>query len=333
MDKNNTKIKNKIRWGMLGCGNVTEIKSGPCYTMVEGFELRGVFNRTLEKARDYAKRHSVPLVFESVEAMLKSDEIDAIYIATPPDSHLEFARMVAKAGKPCCIEKPLAPNFVDAQSIHQLFSRANLPLFVAYYRRSLPRFNKVKDIIDSGALGKIRHLSWVYSRGPSELDKTRNYNWRTDKAIAAGGYFDDLASHGLDLFAFLAGNIERASGFCENQQGFYSAADAVVGAWVHSNGATGTGVWNFASEQFEDKVCIKGSEGSLTFSVFEECLVTLNSPAGQQNFVIENPVNVQFYHVENIRRHLAGEAPHPSLGESAVHTAWVMDRILGRAKS
>jgi len=119
-----------IRWGMIGCGDVTERKSGPAYQQVEGFALHGVFNRTLAKAEDYAARHRVPRVFANAEALIHDAEIDAVYIATPPDSHETYALEIARAGKPCCIEKPMAPETSPATSYPPRSSSVLLPVGV-----------------------------------------------------------------------------------------------------------------------------------------------------------------------------------------------------------
>ena len=97
-----------IRWGMIGCGSVTEVKSGPAYQQTPGFSLHAVMRRDAQKAADYARRHQVPLWFSDADALIQHPEIDAVYIATPPDSHLFYALKVAAAGKICCVEKPMA---------------------------------------------------------------------------------------------------------------------------------------------------------------------------------------------------------------------------------
>ncbi len=317
-----------IRFAIIGCGAVTEVKSGPAYQQVKGIELIGVTRRDLNKAHDYATRHTVPKVFATNSELINDEMVDAVYIATPPDSHKDLALEVAKAGKPCCIEKPLAPSYEESYAIVEAFKGAKQPLFVAYYRRSLPRFNKVKELIQNGQVGQVRHVSWHLSKVPSELDLSGEYNWRTDKRIARGGYFDDLASHGLDLFAYLLGEFTRVHGFSSNQQGLYSAFDAVTAHWQHSSGVTGVGSWNFASAKRFDDVVIYGSKGEIRFSVFDEKPIELNNLASKCKFPIENPVHIQQFHVENIARFFDQGAPHPSTGESALHTSWVMEQIL-----
>lgn len=161
-------------WGIIGCGNVTELKSGPAYQNKEGFELSAVMRRTATKAEDYAKRHNVPKYYTDADALIDDPKIDAIYIATPPDSHAYYALKVAKAGKICCIEKPMAPSHDACITINNAFLAKNIPLFVAYYRRSLPRFTQVKSWIDANKIGTIRHINWHLSKPTNPIDISKN---------------------------------------------------------------------------------------------------------------------------------------------------------------
>ncbi len=321
-----------VRWGIIGCGAVTELKSGPAYQKTADFQLLAVMCRDAEKAADYAMRHGVPKWYSDADALIGDQEIDAVYIATPPDSHLYYALKVAEAGKPCCIEKPLAPNYTESLAIATAFKEKEIPLFTAYYRRSLPRFLNVKQWLDQGKIGTVRHIQWHLRKPPSPLDLSGTYNWRTDANVAPGGYFDDLASHGLDLFTYLLGDIESAYGISANQQGLYSAKDAITGCWQHKTGVTGEGSWNFGCNDRKDTVAIFGSEGRIAFSVFDEEKIVLERGNGTTRLFIEHPKHVQQFHVENIREHLLGNRAHPSTGETAAHTSWVMDRILNVRK-
>ncbi len=326
----NQTMQAPIRWGMIGCGAVTELKSGPAYQKTEGFRLAAVMRRNEELARDYALRHQVEMYSSTADRIIYNDAIDAVYIATPPDRHKQYGLQVAEAGKPCCIEKPLAPCYEDSLDIYNAFKEKNLPLFVAYYRRSLPRFNKIKSLLDEEEIGRIRHVSWHLNRPANPVDLSGEYNWRTDKKIALGGYFDDLACHGLDLFSYLLGDFEEVHGTRLNQQGLYSSLDAISSCWKHTTGVTGIGNWNFGGHSKQDQVMIYGSEGELSFSVFNEEPVCLHASNQCREFFIENPENIQLYHVQNMREHLLNNKTHPSTGATALHTSWVMDRILGR---
>lgn len=318
-----------LRWGVIGCGSVAEKKSVPAYQKTSGFEVHMVMRRDAQKAEDYAKRHHVAQWTTDAKAVIDNPNVDAIYIATPPDTHKLYALQVAAAGKPCCIEKPMAPSYQDSLAIYDAFESKGIPLFVAYYRRSLPRFLQIKQWLDENRIGEVRHIHWQKTQPPNEVDLSGEYNWRTDKTVAPGGYFDDLASHGLDLFTFLLGDIQKTQGVATNQQGLYSAYDAISGSWMHANGITGEGVWNFGTHDRVDKVELLGSKGTISFAVLDEAPVELKNAAGHQVLEIPHPEHVQQYHVENIKNHFLGNGEHPSLGKSALHTSWIMDRILG----
>ena len=318
-----------IRWGILGCGDVTEIKSGPAFQKTEGFKIEAVMRRNAAKAADYAKRHGINKYYTDADDLINDPEIDAVYIATPPDTHKYYGLKVALAGKICCIEKPMSPSYQDSLAIYESFKEKSVPLFVSYYRRSLPRFLQIKKWIDSKCIGEVRHIRWHLSKPTTKQDLSDNYNWRTDVKIATAGYFDDLASHGLDLFVFLLGNIKEASGVSLNQQGLYSAKDAVSASWLHESGITGSGSWNFGSYMREDLVEIYGSKGKITFSVFENVPILLTNDEGETKLIIEHPENIQLYHVQQMHQSLTSKSIHPSDGKTATHTSWVMDKIVG----
>ncbi|UXP31825.1 Gfo/Idh/MocA family oxidoreductase [Reichenbachiella agarivorans] len=326
------KVDKIIKWGIIGCGDVTEVKSGPAYQQVAGFELSAVMRRDLEKAKDYAQRHGVPKYSNDADQLINDPEIDAVYIATPPDTHKYYALKVAAAGKPCCIEKPMAPNHQECQNIVKVFEEKKLPLFVAYYRRTLPRFTQVKTWIDEGKIGEVRHIRWHYSKEPSEVDLSKSPNWRTDPLVAPGGYFDDLASHGLDLFVHLLGEIKQVAGMSLNQQGLYGAMDAFTASWLHVGGVTGSGSWNFGCASQEDRVEIYGSLGKIEFSIFDDQPLVCRHKQGDEILNVPHPSSVQLHHVERMRDELFGGKAHPSTGLSGAHTSWVMDQILNLSK-
>lgn len=319
-----------VRWGIIGCGNVTEVKSGPAYKLTEGFELKAVMRRDLNLLKDYAQRHQIEKYYTQADALINDPEIDAVYIATPPDTHLLYALKVADAGKPCCIEKPLTPSYAESLKIYETFRDKNIPLFTAYYRRSLPRFEQINNWLKEREIGEIRTINWQFCKPPSARDFSETYNWRTDAKIAPGGYFDDLASHGLDLFIHHLGTIKDVFGISLNQQNLYEAKDTFVACWIHENGVTGTGNWNFGASEYKDVVEIIGSKGKITFSVFEENAITLQTNETTIELFIEHPKHIQTPHVENIKKHLLEENyTHPSNGFSGLQTSWVMDKILG----
>jgi 1,5-anhydro-D-fructose reductase (1,5-anhydro-D-mannitol-forming) len=324
--------KTHYRWGIIGCGDVCEVKSAPAYQQVEGFELLAVMSRTLGKAQDFAKRHGVPKAYDNAHTLINDPDINAVYIATPPDSHYQYALQVAQAGKVCCVEKPMALDFKQCVEMQQAFEQQGLPLFVAYYRRSLPAFRQIKQWLVDQEIGQVRHIDWQYIRPPSDIDLAKTANWRTQKEIAKAGYFEDIASHGIDLMTFLLGKVKQAQGVASNQQGLYSAYDAVAASLLFENGVTGTGHWNFAASSHVDKMLIIGQHGQISFSVFDETPAELTTAEKSITQAMLKPTPLQGDFVQAMADHLARNSEHPSMAQSGAHTNWVMNEILSQAE-
>src|SRR5690606_8901721 len=206
-----------------------------------------------------------------------------------------YALKVAAAGKHCCVEKPMSLNAGQSREMHQAFVDAGLHLFVSYYRRSLPRFQQVRQWLEEGRIGEVRHLTWTLTKAPSPADLGGAGNWRTDPTIAGGGYFADLASHGFDLFQYLLGDIVEVAGFTARQAGLYAAEDAVSASWRFASGAMGMGCWNFVADRREDRVEVIGSKGRISFSVFDEHPVVLEAEESLR-LDIDNHQHIQWHH-------------------------------------
>lgn len=317
-----------VRWGIIGCGNVTEVKSGPAFQKANGSSLVAVMRRNGELARDYARRHGVPKWYDDARALIADPEIDAIYVATPPGSHKEYALLAAQAGKPVYVEKPMALSSAECQEMIAACHAASVPLFVAYYRRALPRFLKVKELIESGAVGEIRYVTVELSQRPPEAPLAADQlPWRLRPEISGGGYFMDLASHTLDLLDYLLGPVSAAHGFAGNQGGFYSTDDIVSGAWTYSSRVQATGTWCFSSFENVDRVEIVGSRGKLTFASFADVPVTLTNTAGREEWNIEHPVHIQQPLIQQIVDELRGIGKCMSTGESAARTTQVLEQL------
>jgi predicted dehydrogenase len=316
-----------IRWGIIGCGDVTEVKSGPGFQKATHSTLVAVMRRNGALAADYAHRHGVPKWYDDAQALIDDPDVDAVYVATPPYAHKEYTLAAARAGKPVYVEKPMAMDFAECQEMVEACDRAGVPLFVAYYRRMLPRFRKVKALIDDGAIGQVRTVTVTFYRNWQPRDPN-NLPWRVRPEIAGGGLFVDLAAHTLDYLDYFLGPIRTVCGQAANQAGQYPAEDVVTGSFAFESGVQGTGIWSFASFQDVDQTEIIGDQGKLTFASFAEAPITLTTAAGVQHFTIEHPPHVQQPLIQTIMDELNGAGRCPSTGRSAARTTWVMDQML-----
>jgi predicted dehydrogenase len=315
-----------IRWGIIGVGDVAEVKSGPGFQKAEQSALVAVMRRDAAKARDYAQRHGVPRWYDNAEALIHDAEVDVVYIATPPDSHLLYTQMTAAAGKPVFVEKPMARTPAECQQMIDACRKAGVPLWVAYYRRRLPRFLKIKALLDSGAIGEVRSVSISLRKRPLIIHD--DLPWRVQPSISGGGLFADVPVHMLDITDFLLGPIQSARGFAVNQGRQYPAEDNVVGSFRFASGIVGVGSWCFTSPDDLDETILVGSEGQLTYSTFDAQPITLTTGDGEQQFAIDNPAHVHQPLIQSIVGELNGTDTCPSTGESAARTARVMDDLL-----
>lgn len=314
-----------IRWGIIGCGDVTEVKSGPALQKADHSALVAVMRRNGQLAEDFARRHGVPQWYDDAAALIHDPHVDAVYIATPPSSHKEYTLMSAAAGKPVYVEKPMARNTAECQTMIAACHKANVPLFVAYYRRALARFLKIKEMLDKQAIGQIRLVTvTLYQPPPSE----QNLNWRVDPNTAGGGYFVDLASHMLDFLDFILGPISQVHGFASNHGRLYPAEDIVTGTFLFASGVHGVGTWCFTAHERLDHTEIVGSKGEIAYSTFDDQPIILTTAAGTQEFAYDYPPHIQQPLIQQVVNALNGIGTCASSGETAVRTTWVMEQML-----
>jgi predicted dehydrogenase len=322
-----------INWGIIGCGDVCEVKSGPAFYKTENSDLVAVMRRDAEKAADFAKRHGVKKFYTSTEELLADPDVNAVYIATPPFLHKEYTIKALRSGKPVYVEKPMAMNYAECQEMIQAANESGQKLFVAYYRRALPYFIKVKGLIDSGMIGKPVAVDIKQFRAPFASDfECDTHTWRVKSDIAGGGYFYDLAPHTIDILDFLLGKITDAKGFSGNVGKLYEAEDTVSGTFQFESGVLGSGIWSFVTESASniDSIDILGTKGQLTFAVFDFTPIKLTTSAGVEEFLPANPPHIQQPLIQTIVEELSGKGRCPSPAESGARASWVIDQLFSK---
>jgi len=322
----------KVNWGIIGVGDVTEVKSGPAFNKVNDSEIVMVMRRNLDKARDYAERHSIPNYTNNADDILNNPEINAIYIATPPSSHAEYTIRAAKAMKHVYVEKPMATSYSECIEMVEACEANGVKLFVAYYRRELDYFKKIKEIIDNKIIGEIKSvdIKLLFPAQKEDFDKN-NLPWRVNPDIAGAGYFYDLASHQFDLLDYLFGPIKSVSGNSTNQLNLYAAEDTVTASYLFDSNIIGSGTWCFTMDEKNkvDKTEIIGSKGKIIYSFFDSIPIKIIANEKTTEISIEYPQHVQQALINSVVKDILGSGKSISTGESAARTNWVMDKILG----
>jgi predicted dehydrogenase len=321
----------EINWGIIGCGNVTELKSGPAFNKVAHSKLHAVMRRDAEKAADYARRHQVPKFYSDASQLINDPEVDAVYIATPPDTHASYAIEAMKAGKPVYIEKPMARNYQECQEMIRVSEETGMPLFVAYYRRTLPAFLKVKELVENGIIGKPLTVNIRLHNAFGEKDQFPDQQtWHTNPEIAGAGHFFDLASHQFDYLDFLFGPVTEVHGIAQNRAGYYKAEDTISASFTFESGVIGSGSWCFVVDEKseEDIIEITGTKGKIIFSCFQLGDIKLITHEGQISFSFQNPENISHNLIQQVVQAIHGEEDCVSTGYSASRTSWVLEEIV-----
>ena len=325
---------NKINWGIIGCGDVTEIKSGPAFNKVKNSSLVAVMRRDAAKAKDYAQRHNVPRWYDDANALINDTDVNAIYIATPPSSHEQYTIAALSAGKPVYVEKPMTVNAASAKNMMNIANEKKAKLVVAHYRREQPMFKKIKQLLAENIIGDIRFAKLEFykrSLTKEELFIPKNA-WRVDPAIAGGGgLFHDLAPHQLDLMYYFFGEADTITGIALNQEQLYKADDIVTGNILFKNGIVFTGLWCFNVDENEEKdLCeIIGSKGRISFAVFGEPKIMMTVEGKKENFLFDTLQHVQQPMIEKVVDYFLDESPNPCTAEEGVKVMEMMEGITG----
>ncbi len=317
-----------INWGIIGCGDVTEVKSGPAFNKVSNSRLVAVMRRNAEKAKDYASRHGVSKWYANATELINDPEVNAIYVATPPLQHEEYTIAALKAGKPVYVEKPMALDAEAAARMEQAAKETGVKLTVAHYRREQPVFKKVKELIDSGAIGEVRfvRLKMLLPHNADMITKTED-NWRINPGISGGGLFHDLAPHQLDLMIYFFGKVSKANGIALNQGNLYAADDIVTGNLLFENKVVFTGLWCYTvpKEESVDLCEIVGSEGKLSFAVFEHQKLLLVKNGKTEEILFDKLEHVQQPMIEKVVQYFLDKTPNPCSAGDGVEVMRLID--------
>jgi predicted dehydrogenase len=318
----------QINWGIIGCGDVTEVKSGPAFNKVPNSKLVAVMRRDQAKVQDYAKRHNVPQWYTDAHALINDPDVNAIYVATPPLQHEEYTIAALHAGKPVYVEKPMAVDAAAAQRMADAV-KPGAKLSVAHYRRAQPIFLKVKELLANNAIGDVKFVDLKYLRpavSGEDLQKP-GVQWRVDPAVAGGGLFHDLAPHQLDILCFFFGKIKSASGISTNQGGLYEADDLVSGSVLFESGVAFQGLWCFTAPDAEtiDRCEIVGSAGKISFSIFGTPEITLTTVGHQEVITFDTLQHVQQPMIEKVVQYFLGQGPNPSSAEDGVNVMRLLE--------
>lgn len=319
----------KLQWGIIGCGDVTEVKSGPAFNKVSNSALVAVMRRDAAKAEDYARRHNVPKWYDNAGELINDANITAIYVATPPSTHEEYTIAAINAGKPVYVEKPMANSYAAALNMANMAAEKNIPLVVAHYRRQQPRFQKLKQLLAGKAIGDVLFVTIQLCKTPftgNDLTDPK-IAWRVDPAIAGGGIFHDLSPHQLDLLYYFFGPVEKVTGIAATQGKVYKADDIVAGSILFKSGVVFNGTWCFNAPADVDIFEITGTEGTIILSIFSGDTITVKTNGQEEVLVFDKLPHVQQPMIQAVVNYFNGEGENPCTGHEGAEVMRLIEAM------
>ncbi len=306
-----------LKWLVVGIGDITTKRVIPALLDEKRSELWGIVTRDPKKAEPYKAR-----VFTNLEAALKTDGADAVYVATPVALHAPQTIASLKAGKHALCEKPVAMNYAEARSMVEAASSARKTLGIAYYRRAYPKVTRAKELIKQGAIGQplLAFITCYEWRSPGEVKRT----WQFDPALAGGGPLYDIGSHRIDLLNFFFGEPQRVTAHMSNAVHRMRVEDCATVMIEYTGKVRGIVDVRWNSHVKKDEFRIIGTDGEMDLTPLTGPDLVYHS--GREE--IPAPANLHFPCIENYVSAVLEGTPLLASGESSVWTDWVTERAL-----
>ncbi len=252
-----------VSWGILGAGRIAESQMAPAIAAAPGHELVAVTRRDQAAAQQFADRHGARRAFNNDKALLADPQVNAVYVATPPNLHARQAVLAAQAGKHILCEKPLALDTAEARRMIDAARANGVSLMVCYYQRFNARHQRTKALVQEGAIGQVTAARISFSeRFPPQPGV-----WHHDPAISGGGPLMDLGVHCIDLLRYLCGPVQSVAALVDTLVDNAPVADTSTLLLQLTSGAHAvvTSHWTTANHDPErfNRVEIYGTEGTI----------------------------------------------------------------------
>ena len=317
-----------INWGLIGFGNVVKNNLNGLPFNTQKSKVYAFHQRNSNEAVINKEKYDIDKFYPNISDLLLDKNVNAIYICTPPGLHFKYAKLCCEYNKPTYIEKPFARNYLEVCQIVEYFKEKNIPLWIAHYKRTLPKFIQVKSIINNNIIGKITNVTYFCERAFSS--SLLNHKWLYNIELSGGGRFFDIAPHLIDLLVFFLGNFESVYSVVSNNCQHYNTEDVVSFNFKTSSNVIGTVNFNFISSRRFDLMTIYGTEGNISFSLEGGGDINLVSKYKTKTYSFSEPLIYEKNMIEAINTELLENKFNNNIchGSDAIETYRIIDLIL-----
>ena len=263
-----------VRWGLIGAGDIAKKRVAPALRDLPNCEFISVSRSRYELAKEFAKQFGARKWIADWCDLVRDEEIDAVYIATPVFVHAAQTIAAAEAGKHVLCEKPMALTVKECDEMISACRANNVRLGIAYYRRFYPAIKRVKEIVASGEIGKvsIAQINAFEYFDPSDDDPR---HWLLEREKSGGGPMFDFGCHRLEILCNLFGPVRRLESVISNSAFDREVEDTAHASMKFESGVCATVAVTHAAEMPQDTLDIYGTKGSITIPVLNSGEVTV----------------------------------------------------------
>jgi predicted dehydrogenase len=310
-----------LNWIVIGIGDIATRRVIPAIQAEPRSHLYGLVTRQPEKAARYNTR-SWSTLDEALADLGVQTDVQAVYVGTPVFLHAPQTIQALRAGKHVLCEKPMAINEAEARTMLQAAGESGKTFGVAYYRRTYPKVQRAKQLLEAGAIGKPV-LAELTCHG--WFDGTGSRSWLVDPAKAGGGPLFDIASHRTDILNFFFGQPLRVTGQLSNVVHHYAVEDNATVMIEYAGGIRGVVDVRWHSKISRDECRIRGTEGEMELSPLNG--PELVYPGGRDT--LPPHANLHYPMIENFVEAVEGKTMLLASGASSFWTDWVTERARG----
>lgn len=272
----------KLKFGLIGCGDISQKRVAPAIRDLDNCELVAVNRARYELAEAFAREFGAKRWYRTWRELLKDEEVEAVYVATPHDQHMEQTIAAAEAGRHVLCEKPMALNARDCRPMIDACKSNGVKLGIAYYRHFYPSVNRIKEIIASGELGKISTVR-INAFEWHEFESDSPQYWVFRKCESGGGPMMGFGCHRIEVLLNILGPVKRTAGFIDNVIFDREVEDNSAALFHFERGAFG--VLCVSNSIFEpgDTLDVYGSKGSVHIPVLNRGSMVIKTEQGERS--------------------------------------------------
>jgi len=322
----------RVRWGLIGCGDIARRRVAPALRDLPNCELVAVSRARADLAESFAGEFGARRWYGDWRQLIADEEVEAVYVATPVHLHAEQTIAAAEACKHVLCEKPLAMSVAECDRMIEACETSGVRLGVAYYRHFYPAVERIKAVLGSGEIGRPV-VAQVNAFERFDPDPSHPRRWLIEKRLSGGGPMFDFGCHRIEVLIYLFGPVERVKSLVGNVV-FEREVEDTASALLRFEGGTQAvlSVTHGAREP-QDTLRVFGSEGSIHADVLNEGEIRIINADGERVEALPPHANLHQPLIDDFARAVLGGRDPLVGGPVGREVARVEEEIYGGARS